>query len=433
MDCELAVDQTKGRPLTCLGDKLGDAWWQDSETLQREVDAHGSLRAAADAHDGVGRTAIREWAKRLGVKAPQRQTSLRIVPTSSEPVSREEILEAEVTELRALVKQRRSTDVADERLVQVLEATVAAKTPIYEPMPSTKRKPGAHTPHEMLLDWSDLHAAERVSLEQMNGINEYDWSIMMRRHDRMIEAIRSFREKLAYPVSRLQIAALGDMVTGDIHEELRETNEMVLMEAAIQLGLDGANFIEALIPDFERIDVDGVVGNHGRRSKKPAAKNAYDNFDWLVYHIIRLRLAKYPSVKVTVPKASQHPIKMCDRFTILMFHGDGIRSTMPGVPWGGVARRTRELERQFEPVVGPIDHFLCGHFHQWSVTDGGRVIVNGSVKGPDEYSIKQFGGGCEAVQLLHLFHPERGMVSTHPLKLEIDERSEPVARLRRVA
>lgn len=420
--------------MECLGAKLPERWWRNKEAIQHEAEAHGSLQTAAAAH-GVAASTVKSGWQSLGL--PKRPASVARVNLRAAPageVSREELMDAELRELRALVKRDRGADVLQERMVGALETLIPAKDPIYVPAKPARNTKGGYTPHEMMLDWSDLHAAEKVDLEQMNGINEYDWQVMMRRHDKIIAAILSFKEKLAYPVPRLQIAALGDMVTGNIHEELRETNEMTIMECALQLGHDGAEFIEALIPHFETIDVDGVVGNHGRNKVKPTAKNAHDNYDWMVYNILKIRLAKYPSVRVTVPKSAFHPVKMCGRWQSLLFHGDGIRSTMPGVPWGGVARRVRELERQFEPVIGPIHHFHCGHFHQWSVTDGGRVIVNGSVKGPDEYSIKQFGGGCEATQLLHIFHPTRGMVATHPLRLSDEpERASNVVPLRAAA
>lgn len=429
--------------MKCLGDKLPPRWYRydgpcpcgaDHKVIEHELAAHDNNRTdAAKAHGIKPDTVAQGW-RSLGLsKLPPGPKLRKLQAVPDEAVSREEILDAEVKELRALLRKQRAADVGEERILELVAQIVPAKEPIYKPAtPITKLATG-YTPHEFLLLWSDLHAAEVVSAEQMNGINEYDWQIMLRRHDEMIRALRSFRDKMAYPVPRLQIAALGDMVTGDIHEELAITNDRTVLESAIQLGLDGAEFIEALVPDFERIDVDGVVGNHGRRSKKPQAKNAHDNYDWLVYHLLKLRLAKYPSVTVNVPKSAFHPIKMCGRWTCLMLHGDGIRSTMPGVPWGGVARRTRELERQFEPSIGHIDHFLTGHFHQDNVADGRRVIMNGSVKGPDEYSIKQFGGGCEPVQLLNVFHPKRGLVATHPLRLGEDVRAADTVRLRAVA
>jgi hypothetical protein len=190
------------------------------------------------------------------------------------------------------------------------------------------------------------------------------------------------------------------------------------MESALQLGYDGARFIERLVPLFEKIEVDGIVGNHGRLTKKPQAKNQHDNFDWMVYQLIALALKDYPSVTVRVPKSAFTSFKVLDRWNCFMFHGDGITTNMPGIPWGGVQRRSRELERQFEPVIGRIDHFLLGHFHQPNVVDNRRIIVNGSVKGPDEYSIKRYGAGSPATQNLLTFHPTRGLTDVSFLDLQ---------------
>jgi len=394
--------------------------WRDKDILERAIDAVGDNNYLVAAHLGCNEFSIRKWRKVHGIhRSPARgsatpNAALRATP--GDQVSREEMLEQEVRELRTAVAKYRDGQMRDQRVLELLEEHIGALEPRYAPG-ELDIVHATGTEQRFLLLWSDLHAAERVFADQMNGINEYDWDIMLKRHDRLRDAIVSFKQNRPYPVPVLHIAALGDMITGGIHEELRETNDRTVMEAALQLGLDGAAWIESLVPHFERIELDGVVGNHGRLTKKPQAKNAHDNFDWMVYHVIALRLAAYESVVVRIPKSAFTAIRIFNR-TILAFHGDGIRSTMPGVPWGGVARRVRELERQFRPVVGEIDHFVLGHFHQSNVVDGRKVIVNGSVKGPDEYSIKQFGGGAFAEQLLLSFHPERGLTDVSFIDLQ---------------
>jgi len=42
-------------------------------------------------------------------------------------------------------------------------------------------------------------------------------------------------------------------------------------------------------------------------------------------------------------------------------------------------------------------------------SSAGKVAMNGSVKGVDEYSLKQFGSGRGPQQLLLTFHPRRGL------------------------
>src|SRR5437867_283686 len=63
---------------------------------------------------------------------------------------------------------------------------------------------------------------------------------------------------------------------------------------------------------FSVVNIDAVVGNHGRRTLKPITKNrAQDNFDWLVYQLLQrylvsnvpgvtMRVASGPDARVTV-------------------------------------------------------------------------------------------------------------------------------------
>jgi len=273
------------------------------------------------------------------------------------------------------------------------------------------------TTHRFVLQYSDTHAAEVVNPEEINGINAYNWDIMLRRHDKLQQSVLSFRENRPYPVDMLHILGCGDAVTGDIHDELRVTNELTLSETCIQLGLDMAEWVEGFIPYFKSIRIDAVVGNHGRRAKKPQMKQAFDNFDWITYQVMKQRLARYESVTVNAPKATMVPVMVFDR-RILLCQGDGVQSSMVGVPWGGIIRRSKELDRQYVAIGLPIDHYAIGHWHEANVIGQGRILVNGSVKGPDEYGLMRHGGGAPAMQLLHTFHPRRGITDTSYLNLQ---------------
>lgn len=389
-------------------------WYHDQQLLVAALAQHGSWAAVAR-ETQIPVSTLKSAADKLGVKA-ERASHER--PVFDGTVNPEDVLRHEIKELRTALEQARKTAVRDARVIELLEQAIPGKKPTYKPAKPVRHNSG-FTPHAFLLQWSDLHAAERVFLDQMNGVNEYDWEIMLRRHDRIAKAIHSFKDNRPYPVPVLHIVGGGDMATGDIHDELRQTNELVVMESALQLGLDGAEFIEGFVPQFERIEIDWVpCGNHGRLAKKMPAKNAFDNLDWMVGHIIKLRLAQYPSVTVRVGRSAFVPVKVMERWNLLAFHGDGIPTNHPGIPWGGVTRRCRELEHTFEPIVGSIHHFLVHHFHQSNVVDGKRIIINGSVKGPDEYSIKKYGGGAGAEQNLLTFHPTRGLTDVSFLDLQ---------------
>lgn len=332
-------------------------------------------------------------------------------PVPGTVVTREEVLEAENAELRRHVTAARKLEVFDHKALSLLEASVQAveaDRTVYQPLPLSDEL----TAHTHVLQYSDLHAAEVVSYEAMNGLNEYNWEIMHERHQRLARAIRSFKKNRPYPIPKLHILGLGDMVTGDIHDELRETNEIVVSDAAVRLGYYMADFvIEELVPLYETIEIDAVVGNHGRTTKKPEFKSATKNWDWIAYKVMELRLAAYPSVAVRLPTGFEAVVKVYDK-NVLLFHGDGVPTNMPGVPWGGIQRRTKELSDTYASLGIHIDHFACGHYHEANVVGQRRILMNGSIKGPDEYSLKRYGGGRAPCQLLHTFHPSRGLVGT---------------------
>jgi hypothetical protein len=167
------------------------------------------------------------------------------------------------------------------------------------------------------------------------------------------------------------------------------------------------------------MNVAGVPGNHPRASKKPSAKLAHNNGDWLSYKMIEALLRNDPNYRFDFQRGGMNTQTVADRYRMLLMHGDGIRSSMPGVPWGGVTRRIISLEAQMTKARKPLDYVAMGHWHSPQSLSGiqSRTWINSSVKGPDEYSIKQFGQGHDASQTLLLFHPGRGHTGTFPLDL----------------
>jgi hypothetical protein len=390
-------------------------WFWDKAQLQAAINTSGTW-AELSRQTGTATNTLKNAADRLGVKRPEPLQSSPTPPIDApQEVSREEILEQENHELKLRLGQFRKLEVYDARALQVLESAVEAAKVEYKRI--TMPVDSKLTTHTFVLQWSDDHAAEQVSFEATNGANEYNWAIMLARWQRMARAIRSFKKNKADPVDELVILGLGDKVTGDIHDELRETNELVISKAAVKLGYDMGEFIASeLVPLFKKITYVSVVGNHGRLTPKPEYKSPSKNWDWVSAEVLKLRLGDYPQVSVHSPDSFETVINVCGK-NILCFHGDGIQSSMVGVPWGGIIRRSSELYKLYAKRGILIDHFALGHWHEANVVSQRAIWVNGSVKGPDEYGIKRHGGGQPPMQLLHTFHPTRGLVSTDYLGL----------------
>jgi hypothetical protein len=364
---------------------------------------------------GIPPNALSAYMHTHGIKArkkPQNQPG-----EVAEDVSEAEVLRDRIKELEKAHRRARKLEVFEERAVQALTEAVEARAPRYKPRARSK---GRKDEHEMVLLWSDLHAGEVVSEEETNGINAYDWETMLRRQERLRDGLFSYAENRPYTVRKLHVLALGDMLSGDIHDELVETNEIPLAEATVQLGMDGAEWLASLGEHFEEVELTGVVGNHPRAKRKPQAKRAFDNADWIAYHTMRLALRKHDRITLNVPKASAWPVSVAQRWRLLAMHGDGIRSTMPGVPWGGVMRRVNALQSQYTQSGQPIDCFCLGHFHSLNLVESnaGRIAMNGSVKGVDEYSLRAFGGGRGPQQMLLTYHPKNGLTDASIIDLE---------------
>ena len=135
--------------------------------------------------------------------------------------------------------------------------------------PSSRSK--GKTAQVVVAPLSDLHVGDNVDLEQMAGLNQYDIDIFNKRlygwATQLLNLVE-LRRNVA-PIDELVIPMLGDMVSGDIHEELARTNIDNCMEQMIR----GANLISQalllLTPHFKKITIPCVVGNHGRMTRKP--------------------------------------------------------------------------------------------------------------------------------------------------------------------
>jgi hypothetical protein len=317
-------------------------------------------------------------------------------------VDETELLKAELADARRDANKRRNIDVQAERLVQEIRQQVKPADVRFE---APEDAEGTGSTHMQVLLLSDLHIGEVVEPEAVNGLNEYNWETFQKRMAGVREALISFQNNRPYPIDEMVIALLGDNVSGNHHEELAVTNEFPITEQCYRGGVYLGKWIESLVPDFPLIRVDGVGGNHARTKKAPASKQVFDSFDWLGYQYVDQYLKNYDTIETNFPRAGMLVTEVAGR-NMLLWHGDGVRSTMPGVPWGGVIRRVNEMKKQYSEAGMRIDYVSLGHFHQANVVQG-NVFMNGSLMGLNEYGLKNFGSGEKPTQLLLTFNRDK--------------------------
>lgn len=370
------------------------------DEIRSLVDAGASQRELATRFS-VSRDTIQRYLAASG----QRVHGPSVASVNGE-VSREEILAAENRDLKARYRSARSTTVEQERLLEEVRSAVQSEPVKFEPLPPVTN--ATHHGHVQALMLSDTHVGEVVNAEAMDGINEYNWDICCERMKKIQRSLASYRDARPYPIAEFQQWWLGDMVNGDHHKELAETNEFGKAEQAYRVGMMLGQFTEQLVPHYPKQVIYAVAGNHARMDKQPASKRVFDSFDWIAYKIAETYLTNYIAEGLVEIHAPYSGYVVADTAGMkhLLWHGDGVRSTMVGFPGGGVIRRTKELNMQWLQKGIVLDGHAIGHFHQPHVLPG-NVYVNGSVKGPDEWTLKTFGSSSPPEQLLLTFDPEK--------------------------
>lgn len=274
---------------------------------------------------------------------------------------------------------------------------------------------------------SDLHWSEVVDPKQIGGVNEYNLAIANERFKYVIEmTIDLCIKHIAKPnYPGIVVALDGDIFSGDIHEELQDTNEVPTLvalldaQAAIKWGL------KRLADAFGNVFVPSVPGNHGRTSRKPRCKDAvYTNYDWLLAKELELSLKDDKRITFRVSDSLDTQYRVYNT-GYLLTHGDQFKggSGIAGIQTPLALGNHRKSKRQSSLGL-PYDWMLLGHFHQWMVGNG--FIVNNSLKGYDEFAFKMNFPFSYPGQGLWITHPRHGITYTMPIEIrpKVDTKTE---------
>lgn len=281
-----------------------------------------------------------------------------------------------------------------------------------------KKKPRSKSKHHgtPVLLLSDLHLDEVVYPEQVLGMNAYNREIAVQRLERtaqgFIEVTKRYWTGIEY--DGCIVALGGDIFSGDIHEELKETNEAPML-ASVNYWIDPlADLIGMMADEFGKVHVPVVPGNHGRTTRKPQAKfRAESNFDWFIGCQLA-RLFKDDNRVTFDLSVSADCLVPCYDQTIMLTHGDQASGGQGiGGIWPPLMRLDARKRQRQEAVDQGYNLLIMGHWH--TLTFGPSFIVNGAMKGYDEYAFTQNFGFEQPSQAAWLMTPEHGKTWTAPI------------------
>jgi predicted phosphodiesterase len=225
------------------------------------------------------------------------------------------------------------------------------------------------------------------------------------------------------------VALGGDMITGAIHEELAVTNWGTTQQQFIQVqeALEWA--LIRMADAFGKVFVPCVVGNHGRDTIKPRFKNrVFQNYEWNLYMQLARTFSKDKRFRFLVPEDTDAHFKIYDH-RFLLTHGDtlGVKGG-DGIigALGPIARGATKVGRAEAQIGRDFDTLLMGHYHTYIPSnDAVPVIVNGALKGYDEYARSALRVRySRPSQALWFVHPNHGI--TAQWQVFLDERRKAV-------
>lgn len=300
-----------------------------------------------------------------------------------------------------------------EKIIKLAEQPVRVPTWLLNNK-APKSAPGVPT-----LLASDWHWGEVVDPAQIGGVNEYGLKTAHDRAKRMInntiDLLNNHMVNPSYP--GVVFALGGDMITGDIHEELVATNEREVMPTVVDLWGVLAWCIETLADKFGRVFVPCVSGNHGRSTKKMRAKGRnFTSFDWLLYTFLAKRFESDARVTFYIPDGPDALYSVYGH-RYLLTHGDQFRGGDALIgPLGPIVRGDHRKRARNMQINADYDTIVMGHWHQLMQTQ--KFIVNGSLIGYNEYAYNNNYGFEPPRQALWITHPERGITFHMPVQVD---------------
>ncbi len=284
-------------------------------------------------------------------------------------------------ELAAIHRHNESAEEIRKQIFQLRE--VPSEPPTW--LRTKTKNDGPGTP--MVL-WSDWHDGEVVQKTEVGGLNEFNTDICGKRAEHLVDrTVGLIHHHMPKGVPGIVVCLGGDMMTGEIHQELADTNDRYIQETIRHLKSILHKALVTLADEFGRVFVPCVVGNHGRMTLKPRMKGrVYTSYEWGIYTDLEDRLRDDPRIKFFVPGETDayfavagHRFLLTHGDTLGVKGGDGIIGAIGPIMRGAfkVGRSEAQIGREFDTI-------LMGHWHQAIATRG--IIVNNCLKGYDEFA-----------------------------------------------
>lgn len=247
-----------------------------------------------------------------------------------------------------------------------------------------------------ILPISDVHYGEYVDGRAINGINNYNTEISKKRHELLFK--KNYEFASIYGCGELHIFMLGDIFSGNIHAELRETNQQVITDCVLDYYGFIVGLINAYSKLYKKITISCVVGNHARNTDKYQFKNkGKDSYEYILYGFMKKYYDLPESPKNVTMKLTDSVVEFTKvgQQNWKLEHGDRYRGGGAFVsPFSTVVRDNFKDKGMFSIDDNQdFDAVIMGHWHIGGemslVGTNTPVYLNASLIGPNEYAVNK--------------------------------------------
>ena len=262
-------------------------------------------------------------------------------------------------------------------------------TPRWPAPKAGKKADRLHTP---ILFTSDFQYGEVVDRAEMDGMNAFNKKVFAERYAMMVDKTIKWADAIEqgwgadYAQGCIYLRG-GDAISGEIHDELRETNDASVRGALKELAALEMEGIRRLHARFQHVHVVSIPGNHGRTTFKPRAKRYVDlNFETILADLIQAKFGDEPGFTFETPVSGFAYFEACG-WAFEMRHGDrmgaGGGTGFIGAP-APITKGHLRTRLAAATTGRMVDFVLTGHLHTSMKLP--RGFANGSMVGYNEYA-----------------------------------------------
>ena len=292
--------------------------------------------------------------------------------------------DAEAARLRAELKSLRSKyDQALHRLEHERQAgeNIKALAGVGTKQISRKRPKHAKAEATAVLVCSDWHVEEEVKPETCRNLNTFTLEVADRRIQQLVQKASMLieHEKSLTGIRRIVVAALGDFITGHIHDDLVEVTQLAPLAATRWAG-ERLNGVIGAMAEIAPVLVATASGNHGRSTKHPRMATENDHsFEHHLYLTMAAAEAR-KNVEWQVGEGYLNNINL-DGFIVRAHHGHAIR--FGGGVGGLTIPANKAIANWNQAQRADLDIF--GHWHCFSWLPY-RFVANGCLIGHNAFA-----------------------------------------------